>query len=79
MICQGAQFLKFSQNLTPLAHTNYVLRMSTGVELQVILPVVNAPFRLYYAYNPLRVNTGSGRNRPLRATCSRHGAAGEYT
>jgi outer membrane protein insertion porin family len=29
--------------------------MSTGAELQVILPVVNAPFRLYYAYNPLRL------------------------
>ncbi len=28
-------------------------RMSTGLELQVIMPVVNAPFRLYWAYNPL--------------------------
>jgi outer membrane protein insertion porin family len=27
-------------------------RASTGLELQVMLPVVNAPFRLYYAYNP---------------------------
>jgi outer membrane protein insertion porin family len=31
------------------------IRASTGVELQVMMPVVNAPFRLYYAYNPLRV------------------------
>ena len=29
--------------------------MSNGAELQVILPIVNAPFRLYYAYNPLRL------------------------
>jgi len=36
--------------------TNWVPRMSTGAELQVVLPVVNAPFRLYYAYNPLRLN-----------------------
>ncbi len=28
------------------------LRASTGVELQVLMPVVNAPFRLYWAYNP---------------------------
>jgi outer membrane protein insertion porin family len=28
------------------------LRSSTGVELQVLMPVVNAPFRLYWAYNP---------------------------
>jgi outer membrane protein insertion porin family len=55
--CQGTQFLKFNQNLTPLAGTNYVVRMSTGAELQVILPVVNAPFRIFYAYNPLRVDT----------------------
>jgi outer membrane protein insertion porin family len=26
-------------------------RISSGVELQVMLPVVNAPFRLYWAYN----------------------------
>ena len=28
------------------------LRVSTGLELQVLLPVVNAPFRVYFAYNP---------------------------
>ena len=28
------------------------LRVSTGLELQVLMPVVNAPFRLYWAYNP---------------------------
>jgi outer membrane protein insertion porin family len=29
-------------------------RATTGGELQVILPVVNAPFRLIFGYNPLR-------------------------
>jgi outer membrane protein insertion porin family len=28
------------------------MRMSTGLELQIMMPVVNAPFRLYWAYNP---------------------------
>jgi outer membrane protein insertion porin family len=28
------------------------IRTSTGIELQVLMPVVNAPFRLYWAYNP---------------------------
>jgi outer membrane protein insertion porin family len=32
-------------------------RVSTGLELQVLMPVVNAPFRLYYAYNLSYVNT----------------------
>lgn len=36
-----------------LEHTNSVLRASTGVELQFLLPVVNQPFRLIFAYNPL--------------------------
>lgn len=33
------------------------VRMSVGLELQVLMPVVNAPFRLYYAYNPLILRT----------------------
>jgi outer membrane protein insertion porin family len=33
------------------------VRASTGLELQVMMPVVNAPFRLYYAYNPLIAQT----------------------
>jgi outer membrane protein insertion porin family len=55
--CNGGYYESVNPYLKPLSGTNYQLRMSTGVELQVILPVVNAPFRLYYAYNPLRVNT----------------------
>jgi outer membrane protein insertion porin family len=41
--------------LSAVPGTNFVPRMSNGAELQVILPIVNAPFRLYYAYNPLRL------------------------
>jgi outer membrane protein insertion porin family len=32
-------------------------RVSVGLELQVLMPVVNAPFRLYWAYNLSTVNT----------------------
>ncbi len=32
------------------------IRTSTGVEFQIMMPVVNAPFRLYWAYNPTIVN-----------------------
>ena len=77
--CQGTQFLKFGQNISPLAHTNYVMRMSTGLELQVILPVVNAPFRLYYAYNPLRVDTAFARQTTISRNMFPAGGAGEYT
>ena len=30
--------------------------MSTGLEIQVLLPIVQAPFRVYYALNPSRVH-----------------------
>ncbi|HXO05867.1 MAG TPA: outer membrane protein assembly factor BamA, partial [Candidatus Sulfotelmatobacter sp.] len=43
-------------NNLPIIHdTNFHPRTSAGVELQVILPIVNAPFRVYYAYNYLRL------------------------
>ncbi len=32
-------------------------RASTGLELQVMMPVVNAPFRVYWAYNPSSLST----------------------
>ncbi|WP_114206615.1 outer membrane protein assembly factor BamA [Acidisarcina polymorpha] len=53
--CQGGQQIQFATSIRPIYGTNLVPRMSTGGELQVILPVVNAPFRIYYAYNPLRL------------------------
>jgi len=46
-----------SQDLQVLGTTNWRPRMSTGLELQVFLPVINAPFRVYWAYNPLRLDT----------------------
>jgi len=63
--------------------------MSTGIELQTMLPVVNAPFRIYYAYNALRLDGGA--TPPIQITrgmfpCPVAGvkgcvdkAAGDYT
>ena len=36
--------------------TNGVVRGSTGVEIQFLLPMVNAPFRLIFAFNPQTFN-----------------------
>ena len=38
-----------------IAPGTQAMRSSTGLELQVIVPVVNAPFRVYWAYNPNNV------------------------
>ena len=53
--CSGGKQITFPQQLSTAPGTNLVPRMSNGAELQVILPIVNAPFRLFYAYNPLRM------------------------
>jgi outer membrane protein insertion porin family len=37
---------------TLIDSSNYVPRSSTGVEISFMLPMVNAPFRLIFAYNP---------------------------
>ena len=56
-IAPASGTVNFSQNLKIVPGTNFTPRLSTGLELQVILPIVNAPFRIYYAYNPLALDT----------------------
>ncbi len=41
-------------NRTYIQPGSQTWRTSTGLELQVLMPVVNAPFRVYWAYNPTR-------------------------
>ena len=64
--CTGGQQVTFPLRLQTVPGTNFVPRMSNGAELQVILPIVNAPFRIFYAYNPLRLY----RDLPQRLTVS---------
>jgi len=47
--------LKIARQLQIVGGTNYKPRTSAGIELDVVLPIVNAPFRVYYAYNYLRL------------------------
>jgi outer membrane protein insertion porin family len=56
--CQGGipgSQVGFQKNIRPISGTTLVPRMSTGVQLSAIMPIVNAPFRLYYSWNPLRL------------------------
>jgi outer membrane protein insertion porin family len=80
--CQGGVRLdskSLSPNLTPVPGTNWVPRMSTGIELQTMLPVVNAPFRIYYAYNALRLDGSAFPNVPITRDMFPAGGAGLYT
>jgi outer membrane protein insertion porin family len=80
--CTGGQKLPFSQFLQPVPGTNWVPRMSTGIELQVMLPVINAPFRIYWAYNPLRLDTNTNPPVPISKSMfpfDTHFGAAQYT
>jgi outer membrane protein insertion porin family len=44
------------QRLGLLSGSNFLPRTSTGIEFVVQLPIVNAPFRIYWAYNLNRLN-----------------------
>ena len=79
LTCVGTKSFQFSQELQPLGSSNWTPRASTGLELQVFLPVVNAPFRIYWAYNPLRLDDNSQSPIPVTRDMFPAGAAGDYT
>jgi outer membrane protein insertion porin family len=78
--CVGGNRVGFPAELSPIGGTNWRPRMSTGLEFQVFLPVINAPFRLYWAYNPLRLDTTTtgGQTRITRDMFP-PGGAGDFT
>jgi outer membrane protein insertion porin family len=54
LVCQFPS-AKISTSLPIQSGTNFRLRGSTGIEFVVRLPIVQAPFRIYYAYNVHRL------------------------
>jgi len=79
--CKGGHTLNPvpSQYLQVLSSTNWRPRMSTGLELQMFLPVVNAPFRIYWAYNPVRLDNLANAPIPITRAMFPSGSAGDYT
>jgi outer membrane protein insertion porin family len=77
--CHGGVNRTFSQELKLVPGTNFQPRMSTGLELQVILPIVNAPFRIYYAYNPLILDKVVPSTSLIDASLFPNTAAGQFT
>jgi outer membrane protein insertion porin family len=78
-VCQNQQKISFNQNLQVLSSANWQPRASTGLELQVLVPVVNAPFRIYYAYNPVRLDQTADTPSDVTRSMFPIGAAGDYT
>jgi outer membrane protein insertion porin family len=77
--CQGGQSIQFINLIRPISGTNVVPRMSLGGEFQAFLPIVNAPFRLYYAYNALRLFENVQGESLITRSMFPAGGAGDYT
>ena len=77
--CQGGVNIAFSHTINPIPGTNYVPRMSTGGELDVMVPIINAPFRLYYAFNPLRLERDFYAQDLITRSMFPAGGAGDYS
>jgi outer membrane protein insertion porin family len=77
--CQGGQQIQFINILKPIHGTNVVPRDSIGAELQVILPIVNAPFRIYYAFNLARLYEDVQGESLITRSMFPAGGAGDFT
>ena len=77
--CQGGQTIQFINLIKPISGTNIVPRMSLGGEISAMLPIVNAPFRLYYAYNALRLSEDVQGESLITRSMFPAGGAGDYT
>ncbi len=77
--CQGGQSIQFINVIRPIQGTNVVPRMSVGGEISAMLPIVNAPMRIYYAYNVLRLFENVQGESLITRSMFPAGGAGDYT
>jgi outer membrane protein insertion porin family len=77
--CQGGQSIQFINLIRPISGTNVVPRDSIGGEISALLPIVNAPMRLYYAYNVSRLFENIQGESLITRSMFPAGGAGDYT
>jgi outer membrane protein insertion porin family len=77
--CQGGQSIQFINVIRPIAGTNVIPRMSVGGEISAMLPIVNAPMRLYYAYNTNRLFENVQGESLITRSMFPAGGAGDFT
>ncbi|HEY0760189.1 MAG TPA: outer membrane protein assembly factor BamA [Acidisarcina sp.] len=80
--CQGGvtgTSLGIGKFIHTVSGTNFVPRMSMGAQLSAILPIVNAPFRIYYAFNPLRLYHDVQGQELITRTMFPEGGAGDFS
>ena len=77
--CQGGQAIQFINIIRPISGTNFRPRSSIGGEISAMLPIVNAPMRLYYAYNIARLFEDRQGESLITRSMFPAGGAGDFT
>ena len=77
--CNGNTNLSFPAELKPVPGTNYTPRISSGVEISAMMPIINAPVRIYYAYNVKRLDTVATAPNQITRSMFPPGGAGDFS
>ena len=77
--CEGGVPVQFNRFIQPIHGTNFVPRDSIGAQISVLAPIINAPIRVYYAYNPLRLDKNVGGYDLITRGMFPAGGAGDYS
>jgi outer membrane protein insertion porin family len=77
--CTGGVQVPFSTLIRPIHGTNFVPRDSIGAEVGGMLPIIHAPVRVYYAYNPLRLHNSFLGQTLITRGMFPEGGAGDYS
>ena len=71
--CQGGVPWRngpFPSRLGAIPGTNILPRTSVGPQITAMLPIINAPVRVYFAFNPNRLASERGFEHPVRSQLS---------
>ncbi len=81
--CQGgvpwSALGPFPSRLGAIPGTNIVPRTSVGPQITAMLPIINAPVRIYFAFNPNRLHEDVNSDIIFNRSMFPQGGAGDYT
>lgn len=78
-VCQGGIPFQFPNRLGAIPGTNIVPRLSVGPQVAAMLPIINAPVRLYFAFNPARLHLDENSRVIFTRSMFPKGGAGDFT
>lgn len=77
--CQGGVPFQFPLRLGAIPGTNILPRLSVGPQISAMMPIINAPVRIYFAFNPARLHQIEGSRVAFTRSMFPAGGAGDFT